>query len=167
MRNGRLLGTTAVLAVLAGALISVLAFIVARYGPAGDGWSFRGNGALAVYTLVPVVLTAGWTALVLRARSVSSWLSLGLGAGLVSLLIALLDALLLPLFGSDADATLGVVLLIALVAWMVVAPAVATRIPAAGSAFVSVGSAIAAGVVWLVAVPAGLIVVGYLIPAGS
>ena len=167
MRNTRLLVTTAVLAVVAGALISVLAFSVARYGPAGDGWSFRGNGALAVYTLVPVVLTAGWTALVLRARSVSSWLALALGAGLVSLLIALADALLIPLIGTAADATLGAVLLIALVAWMVVAPALATRIPAAGSAFLSVGSNLAAGVVWLVAVLVGLIAIGFVIPAGS
>jgi hypothetical protein len=167
MRNTRLLVTTAVLAVVAGALISVLAFAVARYGPAGDGWSFRGNGALAVYTLVPVVLTAGWTALVLRARSVSSWLALALGAGLVSLLIALADALLIPLFGTAADATLGAALLIALVAWMVVAPALATRIPAAGSAFLSVGSNLAAGVVWLVAVLVGLIAIGFVIPAGS
>src|SRR4051795_12573993 len=98
MRNTRLLVMTAVLAVVAGALISVLAFVVARYGPAGDGWSFRGNGALAVYTLVPVVLTAAWTALVLRARSVRSWLTLGLGAGTVALLIAVADAFLIPLF---------------------------------------------------------------------
>src|SRR5436190_22148855 len=119
MRFTRLLVTTAVLALVAGAVISVLAFVVARYGPAGDGWSFRGNGALAVYTLVPVLLTAGWTAMVLRARSVSSWLAIGLGAGLVSLLIALLDALLIPLFGTGADATLGAALLIALVAWIV------------------------------------------------
>jgi hypothetical protein len=167
MRNTRLLGTTAVIAVAAGAAISVLAFVIARYGPAGDGWSFRGNGALAVYTLLPVVLTLGWTALVLRARSVSSWLAIALGAGLVSLLIALLDALLIPLFGTGADATLGAALLIALVAWMVVAPALATRIPAAGSAFYSVGSNIAAGFVWLVAVLVGLVAVGFLIPAGS
>jgi len=167
MRYTRLLVTTAVLALVAGALISVLAFVVARYGPAGDGWSFRGNGALAVYTLVPVLLTAGWTALVLRARSVGSWLTLGLGAGFVALFFALADALLIPLFGTGADATLGAVLLIALVAWIVVAPALATRIPAAGSAFLSVGSNIAAGAVWLVAVLVGLVAVGYAIPAGS
>jgi len=167
LRNTRLLGTTALLAVVAGAAISVLAFLAARYGPVGDSWSFRGNGALAIYTLVPVVLTAGWTALVLRARSVSSWVALGLGAGLVSLLIAVVDALLLPLFGMGADVSFGPVLLIALVAWMVVAPVLATRIPAAGSAFYSVGSNLAAGVVWLVAVLVGLIAVGYVIPAGS
>ena len=167
MRNTRLLGTVALVAVVAGALISVLAFVVARYGPAGDGWSFRGNGALAVYTLLPVLLVAGWTAIVLRARSVRSWVTLGIGAGLVGLLLAVADALLIPLFGTGADATFGAVLLIAIVVWMVVAPALATRIPAAGSAFYSIGSNVAAGVIWLVALLVGLVAVGYLIPAGS
>jgi len=114
-----------------------------------------------------VLLAAGWTALILRARSVGSWLTLGLGAGLVALLIALFDALLIPLFGPGADAALGAVLLIALVAWMIVAPALATQVPPAGSAFLSVGSNIAAGVVWLVAVLVGLVAVGFVIPAGS
>ena len=85
----------------------------------------------------------------------------------MALFLALADALLIPLFGTGADATLGAVLLIALVAWVVVAPALATRIPAAGSAFLSVGSNIAAGAVWLVAVLVGLVAVGYAIPAGS
>jgi hypothetical protein len=159
--------TATLIALIAGAAISVFAFLLARYGPSGDGWSFRGNGALAAYTLLPVVLTAGWTAIVLQARSVSSWLSLGIAAGAVSLAIALADALLIPVLGTSADATFGAVLLTALVAWMVIAPVVATRIRKAGSAFYSVGSGLAAGVAWLVAALAGLILVGYLIPAGS
>jgi hypothetical protein len=163
----RTLVTATLVALIAGAAISVIAFLLARYGPAGDGWSFRGNGALAAYTLLPVVLTAGWTSIVLQARTVRSWLRLGLAAGAVSLVIALADALLIPLFGTGADATLGAVLLIALVAWMLIAPAAATRFPAAGSAFYSVGSGLAAGAAWLVAALAGVILVGYLIPAGS
>jgi hypothetical protein len=38
--------------VVAGAAVSVLAFYLARYGPSGEGWSFRGNGALAAFTVV-------------------------------------------------------------------------------------------------------------------
>jgi len=163
----RTLVYSALIALLAGAGISVLAFLLARYGPAADGWSFRGNGALAAYTLVPVVLTAGWTAFVLRGRAVSSWLSLGLAAGLISLLIAVADALLLPLFGTGADVTFGVALLIGLVAWMVVAPVLAIFLPRAGSAFTSVGTNVAGAVVWLAGVLVGLVVVGYVIPAGS
>jgi hypothetical protein len=158
---------SAVVSFVAGAGISLFAFLLARYGPSADGWSFRGNGALAAYTLVPVVLTAGWTAFVLRGRAVSSWLSLGLAAGLVSLLIALADALLIPLFGTSADVTFGAALLIALVAWTVIAPVLAVFLPRAGSAFTAVGTNLAGAVVWLAGVLAGLILVGYLIPAGS
>ena len=163
----RTLVFAAVISLAAGAAISLFAFLLARYGPSADGWSFRGNGALAAYTLVPVVLTAGWTAFVLRGRAVSSWLSLGLAAGLVSLLIALADALLIPLFGTSADVAFGVALLVALVAWMVLAPVLAAFLPRSGSAFTSVGSNLAAALVWLAGVLVGLVVVGYLIPAGS
>jgi hypothetical protein len=84
-RGTRTLVTVAVVGLLAGAAISVFAFLLARYGPAGDGWSFKGNGALATYTLIPVVLAGGWTALVLRARAIPNWLSLGIGAGVIGL----------------------------------------------------------------------------------
>ena len=163
----RTLVYAAVISLAAGAAISLFAFLLARYGPSADGWSFRGNGALAAYTLVPVVLTAGWTAFVLRGRAVSSWLSLGIAAGLVSLLIAVADALLIPLFGTAADVAFGFALLIALVAWMFIAPVLALFLPRAGSAFTSVGSNLVGAVVWLAGVLVGLVVVGYLIPAGS
>ena len=166
-RGTRTLVTVAVVGLLAGAAISVFAFLVARYGPAGDGWSFKGNGALAVYTLVPVVLGAGWTALVLHARSIPSWLALGAGAGLVGLVIALADALLIPVLGTGADQALGAILLIALVAWMAIAPAMATRVPAGAARVTGVWWQLAADRVWLIAGIAGLGVVGFLIPAGS
>ena len=161
-----MLVTVAVAGLLAGAAISLVAFLLARYGPAGDGWSFKGNGALAAYTLIPVVLAAGWTALVLHARAIPGWLGLGAAVGAVGLVLALLDALLIPLFGTGADQTLGPVLLVALVAWMVVAPAVATRVPSGGRA-TDVSMHLGAGVAWLVAVIVGLGVVGRVIPAGS
>ncbi len=88
----RLLAGTLAVGVAAGAAISVLAFALARYGPAGDSWSFRGNGALAAYTVIPALLAAGWTALVLRYRTRSDWLAIGAGAGLVGLLLAGFDA---------------------------------------------------------------------------
>ena len=159
--------TVAVVGVLAGAAISVFAFLLARYGPEGAGWSFKGNGALAAYTLIPGFLAGGWTALVLRARSIPSWLTLGLAATAVGLLIAVADALLLPLFGPRADQTLGVFLLLALVAWMVVAPAVATAYPPGTALKTGIGTQIASDVVWLVAALVGLIAVGFLVPAGS
>jgi hypothetical protein len=158
---------TAAIGLLGGAAVALFAFLLARYGPSGDGWSFRGNGAISAYTLVPVLLTAGLTALVLRARSAPSWLEIGLGAGLVGLLIAAADAALLPVFGPGAYVALGLVLLIALVVWMVVAPALATLLKIAGAIPSMVGTHVAAGVTWVVAVLAGLFVVGLVIPAGS
>src|SRR6266540_6844717 len=105
--RARTLIVTAAVGILAGGAVALFAFLLARYGPSSDGWSFRGNGAISAYTLAPVLLTAGLTALVLRARSAPSWLGIGLGAGLVGLLIAAADAALLPVFGPGADVALG------------------------------------------------------------
>ena len=166
-RGARTLVTVAAIGLVAGAAISLFAFLLARYGPAGDGWSFKGNGALAAYTLLPVVLAAGWTAFVLQARSIPTWLSFALGAGAVALVLAVADALLLPVFGTGADQTIGIVLLIALVAWVAIGPALATRIPHGASRPSGIGLRLAAALDWLVAVIAGLGVVARFIPAGS
>ncbi|HKV29680.1 MAG TPA: hypothetical protein VJT14_01545 [Candidatus Dormibacteraeota bacterium] len=162
-------GVTLAVGLLAGGAVAVVAFYLARYGPAGNGWSFRGNGALAAFALVPALLTAGWTALVLRARSYRSWHLLGLGAGLVGTLLAAADAALLPVFGSSADRIAGPILLLGLLAWTVAAPILASKIAAgAKSAGQSTGSAhLVAGVVWFVAMTIGLMVGEQVIPAGS
>jgi hypothetical protein len=165
----RLIGVTFAYGLVAGVAVGVVAFLLARYGPAGDGWSFRGNGALAAFTLVPVLLTGGWTALALLARSHPDWLGLALGAALVSFLLALADAILLPLFGSDADRVLGPILLLSLLIWSVAAPIVALRIasPRQADSRPSVRSYLAAAVVLLVAINIGLVVSQMVIPAGS
>lgn len=164
----RLLGVTIVTGLLAGAGISVLAYYVARYGPSGDSWSFRGNGALAVYTLLPGVMAAGWTALVLYARSDRRWLGFGLAAGLVGTLLAAGDAALLPIFGPGADRFAGLFLLLGLIAWMVLAPVLALlRRGAAESRTASVPGYLGAGATWFAATMIGLIAVGVVAPAGS
>jgi hypothetical protein len=156
-----------VVGALAGGAVSLASFYVARYGPSGDGWSFRGNGALAVYALVPALLAAGWTAVVLHRRR-QSWLGGPLFAGLVGAGLATLDAALLPVFGAAADRTAGPVVLLTLLAWTIAAPAMAIRFPSAVPArrlplAVSIGLA----ALWLVSVVAGLLAVGFLLPAGS
>ncbi len=164
----RLLSGTLAIGLAAGAAISILAFFLARYGPAGDSWSFRGNGALAAYTVIPAILAAGWTALVLRYRTRSDWLSIGAGAGLVGLLLAGFDAALLPIFGAVADAALGGVLLVALAAWAVASPALAATIVRSGPApRLSGGITITAAVLWLAGTAAGLLLLGIILPAGS
>jgi hypothetical protein len=87
-------------------------------GPSGGGWSFKGNGALAVYPALPGVVVGGLTALVLHARGGRRWLAAGVGARLAGLLIALLGAVVLPVFGSGADQVGSPVALLALVLWI-------------------------------------------------
>ena len=152
---------------LCGALVSVLAFLLARYGPAGDGWSFKGNGALAAYTLLPALLAGGWTAVVLRHRG-RPWAGLGLAATGVGAALALVDAALLPVVGIGADQTLGPIVLLTLAAWTVIAPAIAMVVSrGSGSGTGSAGASIAAAVAWPVGLVAGLYLTGAVIPAGS
>jgi hypothetical protein len=154
------------LGLVAGASVSVLAYFLAMYGPSGDSWSFRGNGALAALTAIPPILAAGWTALVLRSRSHPAWLALGLGAGAVGLVVAVADAALLPVFGPIGDQAAGGILLIALAAWTVVAPALATRFPSNPQPSHAVGLHGLAVAAWLVATFIGLFVVEIVLPAG-
>ena len=170
MRRAAILIFVTILAgVVLGGAVSVLAFYVARYGPSGGTWSFKGNGALVVYTAVPAVLAGGWTALVVHARGSRAWPILGLGAGLVGLVIAVAGAVVLPLSSAgDAANTLGsTIASIALVGWMLAAPVAAALIPLKGDGRSGVVSHAVAGVVWLIAAAAGVVVVGIVLPAGS
>lgn len=164
----RLLGLTMSAGLVAGAAISVLAYYVARYGPSGDSWSFRGNGALAVYALIPAVLAAGWTALVLNARSDRRWLGFGLAAGLLGALLAAIDAALLPTFGPRGDMVAGPILLFGLLAWMVLAPVLAlVRRGGTDRPSASVARYLGGGAVWFAATIIGLFAAGAIAPAGS
>lgn len=163
-----LFGVTLGLGLVAGASISLLAFYLARYGPEGDGWSFRGNGALQALTVVPPVLAAGWTALVLRCRSHPAWLRLGLGAGAVGLILAAIDASLLPVLGELGDIVAGGITLVALAAWTLVAPAIATTFPKSSAGPPrAVALHVLAGAALLAAIIAGLIVTEMVFPPGS
>ena len=166
--NARTIGSTVAVALVAGAFVSAFAFLLARYGPAGDSWSFRGNGALAAYTLVPALVAGGWTALVLRYRGRDDWLRWGLGALVVGLVLDVLDAALLPVAGTSVAVALGGPLLIALALWAVVAPVLAWTVVKAGSGRrTAAGASSAAAVLWLIGMVVGLVLVGLVIPAGS
>lgn len=155
------------MALVAGAAVSVIAFLLARYGPSGDSWSFRGNGALAAYTLVPALLAGGWTAVVVRHRGRSDWLRIGAGAGVIGLALAVIDAVLLPLGGASADSALGPFLLVALAAWAIVAPALGWVLFRPAGRAGNAGATAGAVALWLVGLAAGLVAIGYLVPAGS
>jgi hypothetical protein len=148
--------------------VAVLAFLLARYGPAGPGWSFRGNGALAAYAVVPASLAGGWVAVVLRARSHRRWLAWGAAAGIVGLAIGAADAALLPVLGPMADSAAGLVLLLALAAWAALAPILAATLPIPGAtAWSGVLPHLLTAAGWCTGNLAGLIVVGLALPAGS
>ncbi len=124
-----LIGIALVVAAVGGVLLDVVAFPVARYGPQADGWSFRGNGALAIpFGLGPAVLAGFWTALVLRDRGFARWLELGFAAGLVGTGFLLISVIVLALFNSAAmDVSSAMTFFI--LAWLVVAPVLAALIP--------------------------------------
>jgi hypothetical protein len=133
MKMFALLGWALVIGALAGVLLDVATFLVARYGPEADGWSFRGNGALAVpFGVGPAILAASWTALVLRYRGFTRWLVFGLAAGLIGIGFVLLGVLALVLFGSATGEALSSALTLLPLGWMMVAPLLAgfVRAPA-------------------------------------
>ena len=137
------------------------AALLARAGPAGAGWSFRGPGAAAAYGLMPAVYAAGWTALALRARGRRIWPAGGLLAGAVGTALAALDAALLPAFGRAADRRFGPFLLLALVAWAGAAPFLAARRHRREPAErVDLNRHLLAGGVWLLAATAGVAAIG-------
>src|SRR5207247_9313968 len=75
------------------ALLDVLTFVLARYGPSGGvamPWSFRGNGALIVpFGVGPAFLAGGWTALALHGRSGVRSLAWSVTAGLIGVAVVL------------------------------------------------------------------------------
>jgi hypothetical protein len=129
-RAAGLIGSAVLVGLVAGALLDVAAFLVARYGPQADGWSFRGNGALAIpFGLGPALLAGFWAGLVFRYRGFARWALLGLAAALVGTTFLLISVLVLVLFNSaamDVSSAMSFFIL----GWMVVAPALAAVLPA-------------------------------------
>ena len=126
------LGATFGFGLLAGLVLDVLTFLVARFGPQGsDGapWSFRGNGALIVpFGLGPALIAATWSALLLNARGAARWRAWSLMVGTVGILIVLMSAMVLVLFGS-AGQTASNWLSILPLPWMLLAPTLAIVLP--------------------------------------
>jgi hypothetical protein len=157
-----LVGSAAVLGLLAGVLLEVATFLMARYGPEAGHWSFRGNGALTVPAeLGPVILAGAWMALVLRYRGFPTWWRRGVATVLVG--IGYLAVTMIVLFATGLDLMILIILLMIVapvVAWRVRAPAGQAR---GGSLFGHLGAAIAFAVAMVVAFFAG----GVALPAGN
>jgi hypothetical protein len=151
----------------AGIVVGVVAFLLARYGPAGGDWSFRGNGALAAYALIPAFLAGGWTATALRYRERPP-VAGAFAAATVGVALAVLDASLLPVFGPSADRSVGPVVLALLVMWAAIAPALALFLRRRPSPTKEkTANAAATALFWVAGLCAGAVAVGFVLPPGS
>jgi hypothetical protein len=160
-RAAVLIGLVAAVGLLAGVLLDVATFLVARYGPQAGHWSFRGNGALAVpFGLGPAILAGAWVALVLRYRGFRNWLQLGLATLLIG--IGFLALSVIILFVADLDLTLFIV------GWMLVAPVLdcVVRV-AAQQARGGLAYHIGAGVAFAVALVMSFYASALVLPPGS
>ena len=168
MQGARLLGVALGAGLLAGVALDVLTYVVARYGPQGDSWSFRGNGALVVpFGLGPAVVAGAWTALVLHYRGSARWRTLGIGAGLVGAAFVVAGVAAIILFGSAGQRASERLSLLPL-AWMGVAPVLAGVLRVAGRPATRLPLAhVAAGVVFPVALAAGFYAAALVVSPGS
>ena len=168
MRGAGLLGVALGAGLLAGVALDLLTDVVARYGPRGDSWSFRGNGALVVpIGLGPAVVAGAWTALVLHSRGSARWRSLGSGAGLVGAAFVVAGVAVLLLGGSAGQRASDRLSLVPL-AWMAVAPVLAGVLRAAGRPAARLPLAhLAAGVLFPVALAAGFYAAGLVVSPGA
>lgn len=170
MKTFALLGWALVIGALAGVLLDVATFLMARYGPQADSWSFRGNGALAVpFGVGPAILAGGWTALVLRDRGSARWLVFGIAAGLVGIGFVLLGVLVLVLFGSSAGGALSNALTLLTLGWMVVAPWLARYVPVPAEQVWrgQLGGHVMAGVLFAISLSVVFFISGLVLAPGS
>jgi hypothetical protein len=84
----------------------------------------------------------------------------------LGLLLAVADAALLPVFGQLGDQIAGGIILLALAAWTILAPVLATTFPRTPGRPQAAGTHALAGAAWLAATVVGLIVVSIVFPAG-
>jgi len=131
--TGQLLFRAAAAGITCGLALEVLTYWMAGSGPAGVGWSFRGNGALVVpLGLGPALLAGGWTAFVLHARGFTGWRNLALAAGLLGASPTILSILLLVAFGTRAQ-RISDLLTIPAFGWTLLAPLLAAFVSLRGS----------------------------------
>lgn len=159
-----LLAGLAVCGVVAGLVLDLLTAWVSASGPTSpDGqYTLRGNGAL----IVPlggglVLITAAWTAIVMRWLGHPRALALGIGAGLIELALILLAGVVIDIYSPPAwrgtlQPVMGVLLAASFV-WPVVAPvAGAVWLRPRGAAQTDPGSFAAAMVLAPVSLIAGV-----------
>jgi hypothetical protein len=169
LKSARLVLSAVVIGLLAGVLLDVATFLVARYGPQADSWSFRGNGALAVpFGVGPALFAGFWAALVFRLRGFARWRALGLAAALVATAFLLISVLVLVLFNSGGMGLSNAMTQFIFV-WMLLAPIIAAVVPApkARPEPRPVGAHLGAGVLLTVALVFAFSLAASLLAPGS
>ena len=169
MKTFALLGWAIVIGLVAGVLIDVATFLVARYGPQADSWSYRGNGAISVpFELGPAFFAAGWAALVFRYRGFTRWLAFGLASGLVGIALMVASVLALVLFNSAGMGVSNGLILVTF-GWMLIAPVLAgfLRAPIQQPRRGQLGGHIIGGFLLLVTVLVGFFAAEAVLPPGS
>lgn len=130
----RPLAAVVIMGLLAGVILDLTAYWVALAGPSGDGWSFRGNGALVVpLGLGPAVLGGGWSALVLLQRRAERWIGIGIATALVGAVPVVASVGVLVLLGR-AGQILSDRLTVLMFAWPAVSVILAAVVPVSRSA---------------------------------
>jgi hypothetical protein len=162
------LGGAVIVSVAAGVLLDVATFLVARYGPQADGWSYRGNGALSIpFGLGPAILAGLWSALVFRYRGFDHWRILGALAALIGVAFLLVSVFVLLLLNSEGMGISNAMFYLIL-GWMLVAPILAGFVPGPKERpKQSVGVHLGAGIMSAVAVVAAFFVSGLVLAPGS
>ena len=161
-------GIAAAIGLVAGAGLDILTYEMARAGPSGDAWSFRGNGALVVpLGLGPALLAGGWTAVVLSLRGALAWRGLAVLAGSVGALLTAASVLVLVLFGNRAQ-SLSDLLTVPTIAWPLLAVALASLVPVrrAPPRITPLVAGFAA-TAYTIALVAGFAAMGAVLPPGS
>jgi len=153
--------TASALAATAGVVLGIglaaATLVMASAGPMGEGWSFRGNGALVVpIGIGGALLAGGWTGLSLFARGIRAWLPFAVALACAAATPAILSIALLAMFGRSAQAASDLMTVPAL-AWPMVSLAFAifADVRPAPSRRLPRGSAVLASIVFSIAVGAG------------
>lgn len=157
MNEYRVVGLVAIAGLAAGVALTMLTYLLARFGPQGDSWSYRGNGAHVVpFGLGPAALAAGWTMLAAHFRSSRRWSAFGLAALAVGTALAVIGGAALPVGGLAAERIVSPVALVALLVWPFAAPVLAALLPLpARTTSPGLGAYLAAGAALPVAMVVG------------
>jgi hypothetical protein len=163
------LAAVVVLGLATGVALGLLSSQSAAHGPAGDGWSLRGNGALIVpFGVAPALVAAGWAGAVAHFRSLPNWSIYGFLAGLVGVGLVAISVLAIVAGGSTGAAVAAVATLL-MPLWTLAAPLVVSLLPSRGEGRERRGAGVhvLAAVAIPVALAGGFLLAQRVLPPGG